>query len=108
MAGIPLLIAVMAANPERICPHLHISMQSGSEAVLRRMRRRWGARAAMAMVADRLTPHMAKSDHVALLNNLFIAEDGDAVVEPFRPEPLPSRRSLYGSAAREAARERGA
>jgi threonylcarbamoyladenosine tRNA methylthiotransferase MtaB len=38
------LIAVMAANPERICPHLHISMQSGSDAVLRRMRRRWGSR----------------------------------------------------------------
>jgi threonylcarbamoyladenosine tRNA methylthiotransferase MtaB len=38
------LLAVMAANPERICPHLHVSMQSGSDAVLRRMRRRWGAR----------------------------------------------------------------
>ena len=37
------LLAVMAANPERICPHLHVSMQSGSDAVLRRMRRRWGA-----------------------------------------------------------------
>jgi len=36
------LIAVMAANPQRICPHLHISMQSGSDDVLRRMRRRWG------------------------------------------------------------------
>src|SRR5207302_993230 len=38
------LLDVMAANPERICPHLHVSMQSGSDAVLRRMRRRWGAR----------------------------------------------------------------
>jgi threonylcarbamoyladenosine tRNA methylthiotransferase MtaB len=37
------LIAVMAANPRRICPHLHISMQSGSDAVLHRMRRRWGS-----------------------------------------------------------------
>jgi threonylcarbamoyladenosine tRNA methylthiotransferase MtaB len=37
------LIRVMAANPQKVCPHLHISMQSGSEAVLRRMRRRWGA-----------------------------------------------------------------
>jgi threonylcarbamoyladenosine tRNA methylthiotransferase MtaB len=37
------LLEVMAANPERICPHLHISMQSGSDAVLQRMRRRWGA-----------------------------------------------------------------
>ena len=38
------LIRVMAENPQRICPHLHVSMQSGSDRVLRRMRRRWGAR----------------------------------------------------------------
>jgi threonylcarbamoyladenosine tRNA methylthiotransferase MtaB len=40
------LIDVMAAHPRRICPcpHLHISMQSGSDAVLARMRRRWGRR----------------------------------------------------------------
>ncbi len=37
------LLDVMVAHPERICPHLHISMQSGSDSVLRRMRRRWGA-----------------------------------------------------------------
>ncbi|MCG8585948.1 MAG: tRNA (N(6)-L-threonylcarbamoyladenosine(37)-C(2))-methylthiotransferase MtaB [Pirellulales bacterium] len=36
------LIQVMADHPNRICPHLHISMQSGSDRVLRRMRRRWG------------------------------------------------------------------
>jgi threonylcarbamoyladenosine tRNA methylthiotransferase MtaB len=36
------LIAVMRSHPQRVCPHLHISMQSGSDAVLRRMRRRWG------------------------------------------------------------------
>jgi threonylcarbamoyladenosine tRNA methylthiotransferase MtaB len=38
------LVNVMAQYPERICPHLHISMQSGSDAVLRRMRRRWGSK----------------------------------------------------------------
>jgi tRNA A37 methylthiotransferase MiaB len=37
----PELLAVMAERPERVCPHLHISMQSGSDAVLRRMNRRW-------------------------------------------------------------------
>lgn len=37
------LIEVMGRFPEKICPHLHISMQSGSDAVLRRMRRRWGS-----------------------------------------------------------------
>lgn len=38
------LIDVMAQRRDRICPHLHISMQSGSDSVLRRMRRRWGSR----------------------------------------------------------------
>jgi len=38
------LIRVMAEHPEKVCPHLHISMQSGSDAVLWRMRRRWGSR----------------------------------------------------------------
>ncbi len=33
------LIRLMAAYPQRVCPHLHISMQSGSDTVLRRMRR---------------------------------------------------------------------
>jgi threonylcarbamoyladenosine tRNA methylthiotransferase MtaB len=36
------LIDVMADQPDKIAPHLHISMQSGSDTVLRRMRRRWG------------------------------------------------------------------
>jgi threonylcarbamoyladenosine tRNA methylthiotransferase MtaB len=38
------LLAVMADRADRICPHLHLSMQSGSDAVLERMRRRWSAR----------------------------------------------------------------
>jgi threonylcarbamoyladenosine tRNA methylthiotransferase MtaB len=37
------LVDVMAEFPERICPHLHICLQSGSDALLRRMKRRWGA-----------------------------------------------------------------
>jgi len=35
------LIAVMADHSARICPHLHLCLQSGSDSVLRRMRRRW-------------------------------------------------------------------
>jgi threonylcarbamoyladenosine tRNA methylthiotransferase MtaB len=38
------LIDAMADHSDKIAPHLHISMQSGSDAVLRRMRRRWGIR----------------------------------------------------------------
>jgi len=37
----PELLDVMADRTDRVCPHLHLSMQSGSDTVLRRMRRRW-------------------------------------------------------------------
>jgi threonylcarbamoyladenosine tRNA methylthiotransferase MtaB len=38
------LIAVLAEYPRKVTPHLHICLQSGSDAVLRRMRRRWGSK----------------------------------------------------------------
>ncbi|MEE3368616.1 MAG: tRNA (N(6)-L-threonylcarbamoyladenosine(37)-C(2))-methylthiotransferase MtaB [Planctomycetota bacterium] len=38
------LIQVMATYRERICPHLHICLQSGSDRVLRKMKRRWSTR----------------------------------------------------------------
>lgn len=38
------LLEVMADYPQRVCPHLHLSMQSGSDAVLQRMRRRQSSR----------------------------------------------------------------
>ena len=37
---------------------------------------------------------------VAMLMNAFMIDDSAAVVEPFRPEPLPSNRVLYHSAVR--------
>ncbi len=38
------LISVMTEHWTRIVPHLHLCLQSGSDSVLRRMRRRWGTR----------------------------------------------------------------
>ena len=35
------LIELMAEQGDRICPHLHMCLQSGSDSVLRRMNRRW-------------------------------------------------------------------
>ena len=38
------LIEVMAEFPDKVAPHLHVCLQSGSDAILRRMRRRWSSR----------------------------------------------------------------
>ena len=38
------LLEVMGEHADKVCPHFHICMQSGSEEILRRMKRRWGAR----------------------------------------------------------------
>ncbi len=35
----PELVRLMVQFPDKVCPHLHLSMQSGSDAVLKRMRR---------------------------------------------------------------------
>jgi threonylcarbamoyladenosine tRNA methylthiotransferase MtaB len=38
------LVAVIRDAGEKVCPHLHVCLQSGSDAILRRMRRRWGTK----------------------------------------------------------------
>ena len=35
------LIQVMQQYPEKVCPHLHVCVQSGSDRILRAMKRRW-------------------------------------------------------------------
>ncbi|HEY2840775.1 MAG TPA: tRNA (N(6)-L-threonylcarbamoyladenosine(37)-C(2))-methylthiotransferase MtaB [Pirellulales bacterium] len=67
------LIAVMAAHPRRVCPHLHISMQSGSEAVLRRMRRRWGAR----RFVDRCLLVRERLDRPAFSTDIIVGFPGE-------------------------------
>jgi threonylcarbamoyladenosine tRNA methylthiotransferase MtaB len=37
----PDLLKLMTARPDRICPHLHLPLQSGSDAILEKMKRRW-------------------------------------------------------------------
>ncbi len=51
------LLRVMREYKDKICPHLHICLQSGSDRILRRMKRRWGAKMFIdrcGMVADAL------------------------------------------------------
>jgi threonylcarbamoyladenosine tRNA methylthiotransferase MtaB len=38
------LIRIMSDYGDKVCPHLHICLQSGSDVVLRRMKRRWSSR----------------------------------------------------------------
>ncbi len=67
------LVAVMAAHPRRICPHLHISMQSGSDAVLRRMRRRWGSQRFL----DRCRLVRESLDQPALTTDVIVGFPGE-------------------------------
>jgi len=54
------LVALMAEAPDRIAPHLHAPLQSGSDRVLKRMGRRWYTagtyRAAVERLAARVSP----------------------------------------------------
>ena len=65
------------AWPERVCPHLHVSMQSGSESVLRRMRRRWGAQRFL----DRCRLARDMLDQPALTTDIIVGFPGETEAE---------------------------
>lgn len=67
------LLSAMADNPYRVCPHLHVAMQSGSDRVLRRMKRRWGAK----RLIDRCLMVRETLDHPALTTDLIVGFPGE-------------------------------
>ena len=67
------LIAVMAQYPDKVCPHLHICLQSGSDAVLRRMNRRWGAK----QFVDRCMLVQEMLDQPALTTDVIVGYPGE-------------------------------
>lgn len=69
----PGLLALMAHRPDRICPHLHVPMQSGSDAVLRRMRRRYTRRAFL----DRCRRILDALDQPALTTDAIVGFPGE-------------------------------
>jgi threonylcarbamoyladenosine tRNA methylthiotransferase MtaB len=71
------LVAVMADYPRRVCPHLHVSMQSGSDAVLRRMRRRWGSQ----RFVDRCRLVQRALDKPALTTDIIVGFPGETETE---------------------------
>lgn len=73
----PELLDVMAAYPQRICPHLHISMQSGSDSVLRRMKRRWGRQRFL----DRCRLVQQRLDRPAITTDIIVGFPGETEAE---------------------------
>ncbi|EAQ78391.1 hypothetical protein DSM3645_06861 [Blastopirellula marina DSM 3645] len=71
------LIEVMGEFPDRVCPHLHISMQSGSDSVLRRMRRRWGAQ----RFVDRCKLLQTSLDQPAISTDIIVGFPGETEAE---------------------------
>ena len=69
----PELIAVMADRGDRVCPHLHISMQSGSDAVLGRMCRRWPVQRFL----EKCDEVRRRLDHPALTTDVIVGFPGE-------------------------------
>lgn len=67
------LVATMAEHAQKVCPHLHVSLQSGSEGVLRRMRRRWGAK----RFVDRCRLVRETLDQPALTTDIIVGFPGE-------------------------------
>ncbi len=67
------LIQVMVEHAERIVPHLHLCLQSGSDSVLRRMRRRWGTR----MFLDRCRLLRESLRHPAITTDVIVGFPGE-------------------------------
>ncbi len=71
------LIDVMVDHPEKVAPHLHISMQSGSDSVLRRMRRRWGSK----RFVDRCNLLRDRLDQPAITTDVIVGFPGETEAE---------------------------
>ncbi len=67
------LLQVMADDPAKICPHLHICLQSGSDTILRRMRRRWSTR----LFVDRCRLAAQMLDLPALTTDVIVGFPGE-------------------------------
>ena len=69
------LIDLMLRYPDRICPHLHLPMQSGSDAVLRLMKRRWSRDT----FVQRCEEILSRFDRLALTTDVIVGFPGETV-----------------------------
>lgn len=71
------LIEVLRRYRQKIVPHLHVCLQSGSDSVLRRMRRRWGTK----MFLDRCRLLQEALDQPALTTDVIVGFPGETEEE---------------------------
>jgi threonylcarbamoyladenosine tRNA methylthiotransferase MtaB len=67
------LVDLVGEYPDRICPHFHICLQSGSDRILRRMRRRWAAH----MFVDRCHEVRRQLSLPALTTDVIVGFPGE-------------------------------
>lgn len=108
----------------RVCPYLHAPLQSGSDAVLRRMGRHWYTASTYAAAVERLTrgrpvfglgadivcgfPGETDADHRATLRMVNELPFTHLHVFPFSPRPGTAAERLDGAVPSALARERAA
>jgi MiaB/RimO family radical SAM methylthiotransferase len=73
----PELVDLLAEYPEKICPHLHVSLQSGSDSVLARMGRRGDSR----QMLQRCRSIREKLDMPALTTDIIVGFPGETEAE---------------------------
>lgn len=71
------LIGVMAEYGDKVCPHLHVCLQSGSDEVLRRMKRRWPTR----LLIDRCDQVRDALDRPAFTTDVIVGFPGETEEE---------------------------
>ena len=71
------LVDLMLRYPDRICPHLHLPMQSGSDEVLRRMKRRWLSEP----FVRRCEEILSQFDRLALTTDVIVGFPGETAAQ---------------------------
>ncbi len=67
------LLDVMEEYSDQVCPHLHVCLQSGSDRILRRMKRRWSVR----RIIDRCEYVKERLDRPALTTDVIVGFPGE-------------------------------
>lgn len=118
------LARLLLDDPARLAPHLHAPLQSGSDAVLRRMGRNWYDSATYEHAVRRLThdrqvfalsadviagfPGESDSDHLATMQLIERLPFTSLHVFPYSPRPGTAATRLDGTVSGSVARERAA